>query len=49
MKTVLVLHGWPEHRLGDYFLVRWLKEKGYKVLAPDLFRHKLIPEVADWF
>jgi len=45
MKTALVLHGWPEHNLENYFLVKWLEDKEYKVLTPDLFRHGLVPEL----
>lgn len=37
MKTILVLHGWPQYRLESYFLSRHLKDSGYKVVYPDLF------------
>lgn len=37
MKTILVLHGWPQYRLESYFLSKHLKDKGYRVIYPDLF------------
>lgn len=39
-KTALVLHGWPQHKIPNYFLVRHLENKGYSVLVPDLFDQK---------
>lgn len=37
MKTILILHGWPQYRLESYFLSGHLREKGYRVVYPDLF------------
>lgn len=37
MKTILVLHGWPQYRLESYFLSKHLRDKGYRVIYPDLF------------
>lgn len=37
MKTILVLHGWPQYRLESYFLSKHLRDKGFKVIYPDLF------------
>jgi len=36
-KVVLVLHGWPQYRLEGYFLSKHLKDKGFRVVYPDLF------------
>ena len=36
-KKILILHGWPQYRLESYFLTKHLKEKGYKIVYPDLF------------
>lgn len=36
-KVILVLHGWPQYRLEGYFLSKHLKDKGFKVIYPDLF------------
>jgi pimeloyl-ACP methyl ester carboxylesterase len=37
MKTILVLHGWPQYRLEGYFLSGHLRAKGFRVIYPDLF------------
>lgn len=37
MKTILILHGWPQYRLESYFLSKHLRDKGYKVVYPNLF------------
>lgn len=36
-KTILILHGWPQYRLESYFLSKHMRDKGYKVVYPDLF------------
>lgn len=36
-KIILILHGWPQYRLESYFLTKHLKDKGYKIVYPDLF------------
>lgn len=42
MKTILVLHGWPQFNLDNYFLVNFLKSKGYKVIHPILFTRDFV-------
>lgn len=37
MKTILVLHGWPQYRLESYFLSKHFRDRGYRVIYPDLF------------
>ena len=37
MKTILILHGWPQYRLESYFLSKHMRDKGYRVIYPDLF------------
>lgn len=41
-KIALILHGWPQNRVGNYFLVNFFKDKGYRVLTPDLFDSEFI-------
>lgn len=36
-KIILLLHGWPQYRLENYFLNKHFENKGYKVVCPDLF------------
>jgi pimeloyl-ACP methyl ester carboxylesterase len=36
-KVALVLHGWPESRTEDSFYYKYFKDRGYDVLAPNLF------------
>lgn len=43
LKTALVLHGWPQLNNNQHFLVKWLKENGYRVIIPDLYKVK-----SDW-
>jgi len=37
MKTALILHGWPQYDMKNYFLTNHLKKRGYKVITPNLF------------
>lgn len=37
MKTILILHGWPQYRLESYFLSKHFKNNGYEVTYPNLF------------
>lgn len=41
-KYALILHGWPGGRTGNFFLTEYLREKGYKVLAPELFNEEYV-------
>lgn len=40
MKNALVLHGWPQYDIKDYFLCNHLRKLGYKVVTPNLFSEK---------
>lgn len=33
----LILHGWPQYRLENYFLAKHLSKAGYEVLTPNMF------------
>ena len=36
-KIALVLHGWPQTKLNQYFLVKFLEDKDYEVVIPNLY------------
>lgn len=36
-KTILILHGWPQYKLENYFLTKELVDKDYQVICPNLF------------
>jgi pimeloyl-ACP methyl ester carboxylesterase len=40
MKTALVIHGWPTPVTPDHKLYKFLKDQGFQVIAPYLFRKK---------
>lgn len=37
MKNALILHGWPQYRVDNYFLSNHLRKMDYKVIAPNMF------------
>ena len=36
-KLALILHGWPQTSMNKHLLVKYLKEKGFQVVTPNLF------------
>ena len=36
-KLAVILHGWPQTDLNEHILVKYLKEKGFQVITPNLF------------
>jgi esterase/lipase len=36
-KLALILHGWPQTSMNEHILVKYLKEKGFQVVTPNLF------------
>ncbi len=36
-KIAVILHGWPQGDIGNHFLTKFLINKDYKVIAPNMF------------
>jgi esterase/lipase len=39
---VLILHGWPQFEIGNYFLTKYFEDKGFITYTPNLFIDKEI-------